>query len=200
MRKRELEIALEGLERVPSPDRGVEQYFTPPPLAAEIVHSAFLLGDVEGRITADFGCGNGILGIASLMMGASFCYFLDISPVAVEVTGRNLRRLGLPGSVIECDVEDFNERVDTVIQNPPFGAQRRHADLPFLRKALSVADVVYTIHNAVTEEFIIRKVMEFGAEVTHLWRRKFPIPRMYSHHRRERVQVEVVVLRAERSG
>jgi|Deesub1362B_J571_1020462.scaffolds.fasta_scaffold15928_2 putative methylase len=200
MRKRELEIALEGLERVPSPDRGSEQYFTPSSLAAEIVFNAHLLGDVDGKVMADFGCGNGILGIAALMLGASFCHFLDISPAAAEVTLRNLRRLGLPGRVLRCDVEEFNERVDTVIQNPPFGAQRRHADLPFLKKALEVADVVYTIHNAVTEEFIKRKVMEFGAEVTHLWRRKFPIPRMYSHHRKERVLVEVVVLRAERSG
>ncbi len=55
------------------------------------------------------------------------------------------------------DIDDFRENADTVIQNPPFGAQKAHrkdADRKFVEKALQVAPVVYSFHLAKTEEFL----------------------------------------------
>jgi putative methylase len=60
-------------------------------------------------------------------------------------------------SFVNMDIDDFRENADTVIQNPPFGAQKAHrkdADRKFVEKALQVAPVVYSFHLAKTEEFL----------------------------------------------
>lgn len=44
----------------------------------------------KGKTVTDFGCGSGILGIASLAMGAKFCNFIDKDPQALSVTNKNL--------------------------------------------------------------------------------------------------------------
>jgi len=44
----------------------------------------------KGKTVTDFGCGSGILGIASLAMGAKFCRFIDNDPQALAVTKKNL--------------------------------------------------------------------------------------------------------------
>ena len=48
----------------------------------------------------------------------------------------------------------FSEPCDTVVMNPPFGAQKAHADRPFIDLALSIAPVAYSIFNAGSAQFI----------------------------------------------
>lgn len=50
---------------------------------------------VEGARVLDFGCGSGILGIASLLLGASSCLGVDIDPQAIQATGDNARENGV---------------------------------------------------------------------------------------------------------
>jgi len=47
-------------------------------------------GSFKEKTVTDFGCGSGILGIASLAMGAKFCRFVDNDPQALAVTKKNL--------------------------------------------------------------------------------------------------------------
>ena len=95
----------------------------------------------------------------------------------------------------------MRDQPSTVIQNPPFGAQksnRKSADRIFMVKALEIAPVVYSFHIQETEEFVSNFFKNEGATISHRFHYKFPIPRTYDFHRKEKVEVKVVVLRVER--
>jgi len=143
---------------------------------------ALARGDLQGRRVLDPGCGNGVLGIAAGLLGAADVVGVDVDPEAIEVARRNAQRVGVP---------------DTVLMNPPFGAQRRHADLPFLDRALEVGRVVYGFHNAKAEAFVVRRIRSRGARVTDRLEYAFPIPRSFPFHRRDRERIPVVLLRVD---
>ncbi len=97
----------------------------------------------------------------------------------------------------------FAENADTVIQNPPFGAQKAHrkeADRIFLARALEIAPVVYSFHVAETERFVESFVESIGASVTHRFYYKFQILHTYEFHTKEKMEVDVVVVRIEKQG
>ena len=104
------------------------------------------------------------------------------------------------------DDESINDYVmplnkfDTLIQNPPFGSQERgsrHADRKFMEFAVGSAEVIYSFHMKNTEEFVIEYYGDLGAEVTHKFVYRFPIPKIYDFHTDESRDVEVLVLRVE---
>jgi putative methylase len=195
MKKKNLEILLEGVERYNQPKAILEQYFTPAVIAADILFFAYTMGDVEGKIIADLGAGTGIFTIGAALLGAKRLYAVEIDKDAIEILRRNLERYEVKAQVIAGDVRDFEISVDTVIQNPPFGSQNRHADLPFLEKALEVGRAIYTIHNANTDDFISKKIEKAGGKITHKKFYDFPIPHTFNFHREERVLRKVILYR-----
>ncbi|ERG88840.1 MAG: methyltransferase small domain protein, partial [halophilic archaeon J07HX5] len=52
-----------------NPRAALEQYRTPPRLAAEIVHLADLQDDIAGRTVLDLGCGTGMLALGAALRG-----------------------------------------------------------------------------------------------------------------------------------
>ena len=74
---------------------------------------------LTGRSVIDYGCGSGILGIASILLGATDVSGVDIDPQALQATKDNLGRNNL--SLDKMPVffpEDFKaEAVDLVIAN-----------------------------------------------------------------------------------
>ncbi len=197
--KKELEIILQGLKNLENPKPGLEQHPTPPDLASSLIHLAHLMGDLEGSKVADLGCGNGILAIGSVLYGASRAIGVDIDPEAIEVARDNARALGVSDRTefVVMDVSDFEERVDVVIQNPPFGVVRRHADLKFLDKAFQISRVVYSIHMAGNSRFLAEYASKRGARLTHIERWPFPLRRIFHYHRRRVVSIPVEMLRFE---
>ena len=103
---------------------------------------------------------------------------------------------------IVSDIDEFNEplNVDTLFQNPPFGSQRRAdkgQDLKFVKKAVEInAQVLYSFHMASTEEFLMKFYADNNLEITHIFRYKFPIPKIYDFHNKEKQIVDVIVIRA----
>lgn len=74
--------------------------------------------NLVGKTVLDVGCGSGILGIASLVMGAKNCTFVDIDKQAVEATESNLRLNGLNADVFQGDLtEKCKEKADVVLAN-----------------------------------------------------------------------------------
>ncbi len=197
--KKELEIVLQGLKDLKNPKPELEQHTTPPDLASSLIHLAYLMGDLEGSRVADLGCGNGILAIGSLLYGASHAIGVDIDPKAVEVAKENAEAVGVSDRTefVVMDVSNFEERVDVVIQNPPFGVVRRHADLKFLDKALQISGVVYSIHMAGNSGFLAEYASKRGAMLTHVERWPFPLRRIFHYHRRRVVSIPVEMLRFE---
>jgi putative methylase len=201
-KKRHLEMALQDVPGHPDPDPEREQYLTPAPIAADLVWNATTQGDVSGLKVVDLGCGTGILALAAALMGAAEVVGVDVDEKAIEVAENEAKRLRLPVRFVSMDVDDFNDKGDTVIMNPPFGAQkaqRREADRRFLKKALEVAPVVYSFHLKKTEEFLEKLVKALDGTITHRFYYSFTLPRIYHFHQEEKRSVEVVVLRVERN-
>jgi putative methylase len=198
--KRSLEILLERLRGFENPKIELEQYTTPPPLASEIIVNAKLMGDLD-RVVVDLGCGTGIISIASALLNAKVVGF-DIDKSALRIARENAKSVGVSVDFVACNVEDVHLKVPAsdvvVIMNPPFGIQRRHADRPFLFKAMEIADVVWTIHSAGSEVFIRRICEEKGFKITHLFKLKIPLKRTYAFHEKPYKLIAVEVYRLER--
>ncbi|HDI73775.1 MAG TPA: methyltransferase domain-containing protein [Candidatus Korarchaeota archaeon] len=197
--KRELEIILQRLRGLESPKPHLEQHSTPPNLASALIHWVWLMGDLEDLRVADLGCGNGILAIGAVLYGAESAVGVDIDPEAVKVAQANAEALGVTNRVnfLVMDVEKFERTVDTVIQNPPFGVVRRHADLKFLDKALQISRVVYSIHMAGNSRFLAEFASKRGARLTHVEKWPFPLRRIFHYHRKRLVNIPVEILRFE---
>ena len=193
--KKQLEILLEQLEDVESPSVAEEQYSTPPPLAAELLILALLHGDIANRIVYDLGSGNGILAIGAKLLGAKEVIGIERDGDAIEVAIENSRKLGVEVEFRRCDVRTLHAaKGDTVVMNPPFGAQRgnRHADRVFLKKAFEIAPVVYTIHNAGSEPFLRTFVQP--ASISR-FPTSFCLKRRFWFHKRDKKQIAVDLYR-----
>ena len=199
MKQVQVERILQGLERIPSPRPEVEQYATPAAIAAEVIYLALGKGDVAGVRVLDAGCGAGILGIAAKLLGAASVIGIDIDPSALRVARRNAERAHVDVNWRREDMAAFDESVDTVLTNPPFGSQRKHADRPFIDRSLQLADVVYSFHNAVTETYVRNRIEARGGTITDRIPYRFPNPRAFPFHRDGMREVAVVLFRTESS-
>ncbi|MGL6298467.1 MAG: METTL5 family protein [Methanobacteriaceae archaeon] len=107
------------------------------------------------------------------------------------------------------DIND-NGAIDTIIQNPPFGSQKRAkagADRIFIETSSEIAKInsklnntvstVYSFHMASTEEFVENYFEKLGGTVTNKFRYKFKIANQYSFHKKESKLVKIIVFRVE---
>lgn len=200
MKKVQLERLLQGLDAVPTSRPEEEQVPTPAGIAAELGYLGAAKGDLAAARVLDLGCGNGILAIAAKLLGARHVVGVDRDATAVEVARRNGRRVGADVEWRREDVASVDGPFDTVVTNPPFGAQRRHADRPFIDKALQVGRVAYSFHNGLTESYVRNRIQARGGRVTDRILYDFPIPRSYAFHRDEIRRIPVVLLRTEVVG
>ncbi len=200
--KRHLEIFVSRIPPIPDPRPELEQYASPPHLVSRILWVAEgVFGDVSGRVIADLGAGTGRLGLAAAYMGAEYVVMLELDFRLSKLAKETALELGM-GGVVDCVCGDtqlapLRKGFDTVIQNPPFGVQRKGADLAFLRTAMGLAKVVYSVHKAETAEFIVRKISEWGGRARVLFREKILLPPVMSFHFKRKHKVDVVVIRAE---
>lgn len=200
VKKQQLEILLQRVKGHPKPAAGLEQYSTPAAIAADVLWFAYGEGDIAGKKVVDLGCGTGILGIGAKLLGAEEVISLDVDEAALGVAMQNASALGVDLSLLTVDVTDFPEPADTVVMNPPFGAQKSdlHADAKFLERALATAPVTYTFHKAETEAFVRQRVAELGGEATHRKAYAFPLPHSMPFHTEAVREVPVVMLRVLR--
>jgi putative methylase len=201
-KKRQLEMVLQDIPSHESPKIKLEQYSTPSVIAADVLWNANSIGDIHGMKVVDLGCGTGIFAIGSALLGAEESVGVDIDIDAISIANSQAEKLGVKSKTnfLTSDIKDFHEFADTVIQNPPFGAQkvnRKGADRIFIKKALEIAPVVYSFHIGETEEFVTNYFKKEGATISHVFHYTFPIPRTYDFHTKDKVNVKVVLLRAE---
>ncbi|MDD1665145.1 MAG: METTL5 family protein [Methanomicrobiales archaeon] len=202
MKLRTLEMALEGLEGFGRPDPRIEQYTTPAVLAARLLYHAHLLGDIGGRAVCDLGCGTGVLACGAALLGAERVVGVELDSGALAVAKRNAAHLEAGIELVQGDVRDSAliedlGSFDTVIMNPPFGAQDPHADRPFVDAALVLAPIVYGIFNTGSIPFL--EAFTAGrAEIEFAIGGIFPLKRTFPFHRRDIVEIEVEIVRIRR--
>ncbi len=202
VRRLELERWLQSVEAHPSPKAFLEQYSMPAEVAAEVLFiAAYENDDLIGKTVADLGCGTGILAVGAILLGAAEALGIDIDKIAVRKALSNAEKLSLKEktSWVAGDIEVLFGRFDTLLQNPPFGVQRKRADRKFLLKALKLAPVVYSLHKSGegNRAFIKRFIEGHGGKVTDIYQMKLNIPRMFKFHTKRRHEVEVDLYRIE---
>ncbi len=202
VRRLELERWLQSVEAHPSPKAFLEQYSMPAEVAAEVLFiAAYENDDLIGKTVADLGCGTGTLAVGAILLGAAEALGIDIDKIAVRKALSNAEKLSLKEktSWVAGDIEVLFGRFDTLLQNPPFGVQRKRADRKFLLKALKLAPVVYSLHKSGegNRAFIKRFIEGHGGKVTDIYQMKLNIPRMFKFHTKRRHEVEVDLYRIE---
>ncbi|EHP87087.1 METTL5 family protein [Methanotorris formicicus] len=202
MKKKHLEIILDQLKPHPKPKASLEQYTIEGRLASEILF--FAKDDIEGSAVVDLGCGTGILAIGAKLLNAKKVIGIDIDEESIGVAKENAKKVNVNVDFYCMDVADVDANFIkeicgdlkiVVIQNPPFGSQKRHADRIFLDKALEIGDVVYSIHNAGTKDFVVKYVNEKGGIITHIFQGSFKIPHIYEFHKKEVIYIPVNIFR-----
>ena len=202
MRIRQIEMLLEGCAGFPNPDAKSEQYATPAVVAARFLHEADRQGDIRGMRVVDLGCGTGILACGAALLGAGEVIAIDRDAGALAVARENAAALGCDVTFLEADISQSGADIppaDTVIMNPPFGAQRAHADRPFIDAGLASAEVVWGIFNSGSRSFLESYVCG-RAEVDTVIPATFPIHRTFAHHTRDIMAIPVDFIRLVRNG
>lgn len=140
MRKADLERWLDGIPGHPDPKASFEQYRTPSAVAAALLGACHADGALQNRRVLDLGCGTGVFALGARFLGAATVLGVDVDGPAIDLARSTASAMGLDVAFETHDVRDWTPeaRWDTVLMNPPFGAQRanRHGDRPFYDAAL----------------------------------------------------------------
>lgn len=107
-KKKHLEMILENVPKHPNPKVELEQYSTPATIAADLVWNAYSLGDIEGLDIIDLGCGCGILGFASCLLGAKSCLGIDIDKESIDLAKKTSENISIKNAnFITADINQF---------------------------------------------------------------------------------------------
>ena len=201
--KKDLEVVLSKLKGFKEPSWVLEQYATPSDIAADWIWQAALKGEIRNRIILDAACGPGILGLGALLMGAKKVFFLDKDPTIMNICQENYQTIKQEYEIAEAefivaDISLFDEEVDIVLENPPFGTKEKHVDKIFLEKAMTISKIVWSMHKTTTRSFVEAITTDFGFKITDLYQYQFPIKAVFKFHEKPVKEVEVSLWRMEK--
>lgn len=183
------------------PRAPLEQYRTPPEIAASLIHTADLQGDIEDRTVIDLGCGTGMLALAAALRGPTRVVGIDLDPAPLATARANERRVATSSTVewLRADATRAPLTIEdaTVVMNPPFGAQKgnEHADRAFLETTADIASVSYSIHNAGSEAFVESFAADNGGTVTHAFAVELDVPHQFEFHDSETETIDAEAFR-----
>ena len=201
--KKALAVLLSRLEGFRSPEARVEQYPTDPEIAAEVLWQAYMKGDI-GKVSVDLGSGPGMLGIGLLALSAQKVYFVDFDQKVMEIAKGNMAKMksehNIAGEAVFLlqDVDDFKEKVDLVVMNPPFGVKVRHMDREFLKKAFEVGKVVYSFHKTESKKFLASFARDNNFKITDVFDFNFPLKATMPFHSKRIKRISVSCFRFEK--
>lgn len=201
MRKADLVRALEAVPRHPSPTPDLEQYRTPPAIAADLLLAAHKEGAIEGKRILDLGCGTGTFAVGAALLGARLATGVDVDSHAVAMAQETAADLGVSQRTwfVCSNVADWRsdpDHFDTVLMNPPFGAQRgnRHADRVFYARATEAVHpygTVWFLAQERTEGYLGKLAEELGGRLDKVAAWDYPLEATMAHHQKEVQMVRV---------
>ena len=222
-RKLDLERMLSKVKPHSTPMPSLEQYTISVGAAATMLYiAAYANGDIVNKNVLDLGCGTGRLALGAAFLGAKSVVGVDIDRKAVNTASENTSAIGLCERVqwIAADIDAIHGSFDTVLQNPPFGVQKRGADRKFVTKALELGNVAYSVHKrpgedltllnkvkassdgavAVSPSLFMKKfVEENGGRIEAVYALLMSVPHMFSFHvdKKHDFVVDLCVIRKE---
>jgi putative methylase len=224
VRKLDLELFLSQVKPHPSPQASLEQYTVSEAVAATMLYlAACAHDDIIDKAVLDLGCGTGRLALAASYLGARLVVGIDIDKAAVRIASENSEKAGLKANVqwIAGDINAIRGTFDTVLQNPPFGVQKRAADRKFLEKALEVGRMIYSLHKhpradrqlmkrlkantgsllrVAPSPFIKKFVEDHNGAVEAVYAMLMTIPRMFDFHTKTKHDFVVDLYLIKRNG
>ncbi len=207
LRKKEIAIELQKLSLIDNPKVELEQYCTPPDIAAEIIHAIGMDINMNGKRVLDLGCGSGMLGLGSIILGASEMFGVDVDEEVLKNARCNGDLVKEQFEEDEVKVEFYRDDVrtlkvsdlakfDVAICNPPFGTRESKIDQIFVEKGLMLADVVYSVHKYSTRNFWKIKAKDWGVRVEYIIPELlFPVKKTFSFHKHEVVDIQVQLIK-----
>jgi putative methylase len=198
--KRQLEIQLGRLKILEKPNLKLEQYPVSSEAASELLYMAgFEHKDLDGRVI-DLGTGTGRLAIGAALMGAEAVVGVDVDAQALALAKENAETAEVRVEWVESEIEKVSGRFDTVMMNPPYGTRTSHADTEFLKKAIELAPVAYSIHKSSTRDFLLQFMTKLDAQVDQVRSMRMAIPHLFEFHEKKRSMVEVDLYRIRRGS
>jgi putative methylase len=197
MKQKDLEIILQKVPTYENPNPFIEQYMTPASIAADIIFIAFGFGDIQDKQIVDLGCGTGIFSFGAKIANAIEVTGIDIDEQAINIAKNYAEKNKEDIEFITIDVKDVDTECDTVIMNPPFGAQKsnRWADRGFIEKGFEISKVIYSLHLTKTIPFIEKLVSSLNGEIDFKKNYLFPIKHSYFFHKKKVENVDITLLR-----
>ncbi|MGC2789697.1 MAG: methyltransferase [Thermoplasmata archaeon] len=203
MRRADLVRRIEQVPTPAHPNAGLEQVMTPAEAAAELLFSAMSTGDLVGRTVLDLGAGTGRLTIGAALLGAKRVTGIEVDAELVAAAVAAARAAKVKVDFVRGEVASWSQPGEVVLMNPPFGAQRPHADRPFWDAAYRLATrSIYAFALAESRTFIARRAVDAGAHVLAARPVAWGLPRTFPHHTRRRVElaVDLWAIRTERAS
>jgi putative methylase len=196
VRRRDLEDKLAAVPRHPSPRPELEQYRTPDAVAAALLGQADADGAIHAKRVLDLGCGTGLFAIGAALLGARLATGVDVDPAAIALAQQAAAHANVQAATwfVTADLAAWHPEpatFDTVVMNPPFGAQAggRHADRLFLARAAEAvkpgAGTVWFLAQERTEGFLSAYSKELGGRLERVAVWDYPLEASMEHHKEE---------------
>ena len=197
MKQKELEIILQKVPTYESPNPFIEQYMTPANIAADIIYTACQYGDIQDKKVVDLGCGTGIFSFGAKQANAKEVIGIDIDEKSIEIAKKYAEENNKDIKFIIKDIKDVDIKCDTVIMNPPFGAQKsnRWADRRFIEKGFEISKMIYSLHLTKTIDFIEKMISSLSGEIKYYKKYVFPIKHTFSFHNKQSSKIDITLLR-----
>ena len=164
--------------------------------------------EVQGKHILDLAAGNGVLGLATMMLGASKVTLVEADEEAIDAAEANIDRIhakvegraNIIHAMIGRDSIELDKSIDLVVMNPPWGVQTTRADRPLLEFAFSLdADAVHILHSAKAKH-VHAIARDHGYDGEIMLETEFRLPPTYAHHSKGKATTPVRCWRFHRPG
>ena len=198
IRQKHIEMLLSSLSPHPRPKLKFETYTLDAKSASYVLVTAgYTYDDVIGKRVIDLGCGTGILAIGAALMGANYTVGVDIDQDSIQVAKKNASSLGVDVHYVTGDIEAIHKSFDTALMNPPFGSWSRGADVRFLKKALNISAITYTLHkrSPTNRRFLTNIISSEKKIVDRIFELELSLPPTFTFHKKKKYLVKVDLYR-----